>query len=171
MDQTDRRYCPFCGHALARKAAGGQFRLVCLSCGKISYENPTTGVAGILFHPDGKGILLGRRKTGEIRGGQWCIPCGHVEYNEDIRQAIVREMREETGFLICPVRIYNVYSNFHEPGAHTTGLWFLTRAEGGLCQAGDDLSEVNFFLYDELPELAFPTDAMILEQLHRERFF
>lgn len=171
MDQTDRKYCAFCGHSLTRKAADGQFRLVCPSCGKISYENPTTGVAGILFHPQGKGILLGRRGMKEVRGGQWCIPCGHVEYNEDIRQSIVREMREETGLLIRPVRIYDSYSNFHERGAHTVGIWFLTEAEGGLCRAGDDLAEVGFFPYDALPGLAFPTDAMILAELHRDCFF
>ena len=65
MDQTDRRYCPFCGHALARKAAGGQFRLVCLSCGKISYENPTTGVAGILFILTGREFFWAAAKRGK----------------------------------------------------------------------------------------------------------
>ncbi len=168
MDMTGKTRCAWCGEALARQMRDGIMRLVCTQCGRITYENPTVGVAAILFHPEREAILLGKRGLGETRGGDWCIPCGHTEYNEDIRQAIVREMREEIGFLIEPVCVYEAYSNFHEPAAHTVGIWFLGKVIGGICRSGDDVAQTGYFAYHELPRLAFPTDRIVLEKLHRD---
>lgn len=167
MDTTGKRFCAWCGAVLERRYGAGAFRLICTRCGKITFENPITGVAGIILSQD-KRILLGRRGRGETMAGAFCIPCGHVEYDEDIRQALVREMREETGFLVTPERVYEVYSNFHEPAAHTTGTWFLCQVRGGTARAGDDVAEVGFFSYETLPPLAFSTDRLVLERLHRE---
>ena len=58
------------------------------------FRNPTAGVAVIILE-DGK-ILLGRRSRGRYKGA-WCIPCGHVEWGEDVRCAARREFLEETG--------------------------------------------------------------------------
>lgn len=167
MDSTGKLYCAWCGGTLERKLAQGEYRLCCQGCGRISYENPITGVAGIILSPAGE-ILLGRRAGGETMEGKWCIPCGHVEYNEDIRQALVREMWEETGFWVNPVSVYTAYSNFHEPQAHSTGIWFLTEICGGCCRSGDDISEVRFFTGGCLPELAFVTDRLVIERLRQE---
>lgn len=169
MDGTGKTRCAWCGGALSRIFTQGEWRLVCGDCGKISYENPTAGVAGIVLSPEGK-ILLVCRARGETAEGKWCVPCGHVEYNEDIRHALVREMREETGFLVEPVRVYDVFSNFHESAAHTVGTWFLCRVAGGFCESGDDASEARFFSLDSLPELAFETDRIILDHLKRSHF-
>lgn len=168
MDTSGKTHCAWCGGRLKRIFWQGAYRLVCTDCGRVTYENPTTGVAGILLSKAGK-ILLVRRARGETKEGKWCIPCGHVEYNEDIRHALVREMREETGFLIHPVSLYTVHSNFHEPEAHTTGTWFLVHVIGGFCESGDDASEAAFFSLDQLPELAFETDRLVLEKLQHER--
>lgn len=164
MDTSGKSHCAWCGEALSRRFVEGAWRLVCPSCGRITYENPTVGAAGILFAPDGR-VLLVRRARGETREGHWCLPCGHIEYNEDIRHGLVRELREETGFLTEPVSVYTVYSNFHEPKAHTVGIWFLVRTVGGICQSGDDASEAEFFALDQLPQLAFETDRMVLQSL------
>lgn len=168
MDTTGKTHCAWCGALLSRVFVQGEYRLRCISCGRITYENPITGVAGIILSPEGK-ILLGLRRRGETKEGKWCIPCGHVEYNEDIRRALVREMREETGFLVQPLSVYEVYSNFHEPAAHSTGTWFLAEVTGGFCQGGDDVAEAAFFCGGSLPALAFATDALILKKLIRDQ--
>lgn len=164
MDTSGKTHCAWCGGKLERQYVQESWRLVCSCCGRITYENPTVGVAGILLSPEGK-ILLVRRAKGETKEGKWCIPCGHVEYNEDIRHALVREIREETGFLVEPVSVHTVYSNFHESAAHTVGTWFMVRIIGGFCESGDDASEAKFFPLSHLPELAFETDRIVLKTL------
>jgi len=162
------RFCPKCGAPLTRREHAGRRRPVCPACEYIVYQNPAPGVAVIVFDSKGR-ILLARRKGGRF-ADHWCIPCGWVEWDEDLRDAAVREFAEETGFEVVLENVAAVHSNFHDPQAHSIGIWFYGNIIGGQMNAGDDVSEVAFFDLDDLPEpLAFPTDRLVLEQLRAER--
>jgi 8-oxo-dGTP diphosphatase len=157
-------FCPQCGQRLEQPADSGIKRPYCPACSFIHYKNPAVGVAAIVLHQ--KKILLGKR-NGSYRD-QWCIPCGYVEWDEDVYAAVEREFLEETGLIISVDRVYTVLSNFHDPKRQTVGIWFLAKASGGSLNAGDDLSQVGYFAYDSIPTLAFPTDAKVLALLKKD---
>lgn len=159
-------YCPKCGAQLNYRQQQDRLRLTCQACGYIFYENPVVGVAVMIINDAGQ-ILLGRRRGGSY-DGLWCIPCGYVEYDEDVYDAAKREFQEETNLDVEITRVFTVLSNFHDPERHTVGIWFLARVKGGEPVAGDDLSEVGFFDLQNLPPLAFPTDRMVLDSLGRK---
>ena len=162
-------FCPMCRSTLEPKVRGGKPRPQCPACGYVQYRNPVAGVAVICHR--GRGILMGRRAAGQSRGGEWCIPCGYVEWGEDIREAARREMLEETGLIIEVGPVYDVHSNFHDPKSLTVGVWFTGTIIGGTMNASDDVDMVDFFPLDQIPEpLAFPTDRLILDRLRREGF-
>jgi 8-oxo-dGTP diphosphatase len=166
MTYPQFQYCPDCGAALQVIDNADRERRRCEGCQRTWYRNPTTGVAIILIE-HGR-LLLGRR-TGGKYGGLWCIPCGHVEWDEDIRDAARREFLEETGLIVEPTSVYTVHSNFHDERQHTVGVWFLGRSTGGSLTPGDDLDKVEFVPLDgPLPELAFPTDRLVIEQLRED---
>lgn len=50
----------------------------------------------LLLEKDNKILLLKRQNTG-YEDGKYCLPGGHVESNEEIRQAMKREAKEEIG--------------------------------------------------------------------------
>jgi 8-oxo-dGTP diphosphatase len=160
------RFCSRCGAALERRTVGDRERPVCPSCGYIVFRNPAVGVAVIARDDEGR-VLLGRRR-GSYRG-LWCIPCGYVEWDEDVREAARREFQEETGLEVEVGEVAAVHSNFHNRDKQTVGVWFWGRAVGGELRAADDLDEVRYFALDELPELAFPTDRLVLESLSTPR--
>lgn len=164
MERVQRfNYCPKCGGKLACRPAGGRERLVCGGCGYIMYENPVVGVAAIVM--EAGRILLGRRAPGSTYPGLWCIPCGYVEYDEDVRDAVRREFREETGLAIEVGDVFTVLSNWHNPNTHTVGIWFRARAVGGRLAPGDDLDAVDWFSPGDVPPLAFPTDAEVIAMI------
>ncbi len=183
------RFCPVCGTPLRIATIGGRERPHCGSCGFVQWQNPVVGVAAVLWaeeieralganalaaaggpvpaDPDeGPRVLLVRR-TGT---GTWCLPCGYVEFDEDIREGLVREAFEETGLGVAPGRVLAVHSNFHDPDRQSVGIWFAARPVAGRLRAGDDADAIAFRPPGRvgLP-LAFPTDALVLRQLARRR--
>lgn len=157
------RFCPCCGGLLAVEDGDGRPRLVCRACRRISYVNPAVGVAVVVRR--GQEILWGRRRSGRY-AGHWCIPCGYVEWGEDVRTAAVREFQEETGLIVELGTILSVHSNFHDPERLTVGLWFAGKAVGGTLRPGDDLDRVGFFALSSPPSpLAFPTDEVVLAEM------
>ena len=159
-------FCSVCGTQLVTKMHKEEARTYCPQCRRFIYRNPMAAVAGIVLN-SAKEILLARRAADQTYAGHWCIPCGHIEWGEDIRQALAREMQEETGLEIEDAKIYEVHSNFHNPESLSVGCWFLCRTNGE-AQAGDDADALGWFIYYHLPELAFPTDRKVLDKLFAE---
>ena len=160
------QYCPRCATAFDWRVIHARERMVCPGCDFIFWQNPVVGVAVIILDEDR--IILGRRSRG-IYQGAWCIPCGYVEYDEDVRQAAEREFLEETGLVVEVGEVYTVHSNFHNPEMHSVGIWFRGTIESGNLCAGDDLDDVGWFALHAPPQpIAFPTDRLVLDQLRVE---
>jgi ADP-ribose pyrophosphatase YjhB (NUDIX family) len=158
------KFCPHCGRQLQIKSVSAVKRLYCDHCRKIQYRNPTVGVA-VVYVENGRLLLV--RRSGS-HAGKWCIPCGHVERGEDIRDAGRREFEEETGLKVTLGSVFAVHSNFHDAENPTVGVWFWGEKSGGTLRVGSDAAEVGFFAIDNLPDrMAFPTDLVVCEKLKR----
>jgi len=122
----------------------------------------------VLVERDGH-VLLGKR-SGSYGAGQWGLPQGFIEYDEDYLTAAVREVKEKTGLDVEIRSILSVVSNFLSPRLHTLAIVLLAGVLGGELHAADDLEAVEWFpLAGPLPEMAFEADAHICERYHRTR--
>lgn len=142
--------------------------LLCPKCGSVmlTYKNPLPTV-DIVIRNQG-GIVLIRRKNPPFG---WALPGGFVDYGESVEQAAVREAREETSLDVSNLKLLGVYSApDRDPRHHTISTVFVADSMG-TSKAGDDASELQVFVKDDLPsELAFD-HGKILEDFFRYEIF
>lgn len=124
-------------------------------------ELPLVGVGAIII--DGDRVLLVKRAHPPIQG-QWSIPGGVLEVGEMIREAAVREAREETGLIVAPGELLGVYDRIlrdpeHRVQYHYVLIDFLCRPIGGELVAASDAAEVRWFEREELPSLNLAEDT------------
>ena len=101
--------------------------------------------------------------------GQWSLPTGFMEWDEDVTQTAIREAHEETGLEVELDGLYAVESGILPPDIPVLVVFFRAREIGGVLQAGDDAAEVAFFPVDALPRpVAFAAHRRVLARLARE---
>ncbi|MDH4116410.1 MAG: NUDIX domain-containing protein [Acidimicrobiia bacterium] len=157
-------FCPMCGGRLEPAHRQGRRRMSCAACGWVHYRDPAVGAAVVVRDGEGR-ILLVRRGPTSTQPGRWCIPCGFVDYGEDVRDAALRELEEETGVRARLGRVMQVRSNSHDPAKLSVGVWFEAVDFAGVPRPGDDAVAAGWFALDDLPDLAFDTDAALLWEL------
>lgn len=118
---------------------------------------------------DGAGrVLLIRRGD----NGRWAIPGGMMEPGESIAECLVREMREETGLEVEPVRLTAIYSDpayGHVVLANGDELYAVVVAfecrvlSGTPCADGDESLEVTYFPPDALPDSLIPIQRIRIQ--------
>jgi 8-oxo-dGTP diphosphatase len=97
-------------------------------------------------------ILLTRR-TGEPFKGQWCLPGGHIERYEAARDAIIREVKEETG-LDFEARFFSYFDErVSERDIHAVVLVFTGCGTGLLDAQEGEVSDIGWFPVDEARSL------------------
>ena len=166
----DWRFCPRCGTELSSGLRGGLPRPRCAGCGFVFFANMGVGAAVVIRNVAGQ-VLLVQRGPGHFGAGLWCLPCGYVEWNEDVREAAAREALEEAGVHVEVGEVVHVATNRHEPERPTVGIWFAARMvdPGAEPRAGDDAVAAGWFDPAAPPPLAFPTDEPVLARLARAR--
>ena len=136
-------------------------------------DNPLVGVGAVIVdhHRDENRVLLIRRGQPPLFG-EWSLPGGVLECGETLREAVVREAREETGLVVETGEMLGVYERVirDDEGRvryHYVLIDFLCRPVGGDLKAGSDAADVRWFTRDELPalNLAFDANDVVLKGL------
>jgi len=125
-------------------------------------EIPLVGIGAIII--EGDRIVLVKRANPPIQG-HWSIPGGVLEVGEMVREAAVREAREETGLIVEPGELLGVYDRIlrdveHRVQYHYVLIDFLCRPLGGELLAASDAAEVRWFTREELPALNLAEDTL-----------
>ncbi len=132
----------------------------------MKYQSPKLTVDGILVEENR--LLLIKRKNNPFRNN-WALPGGFVDYGETTENAIIREMKEETGLLTRIVKLSGVYSDpKRDPRGHTVSIVYIVQKVGGTLKSGDDAAEVEYFAFESLPSLAFDHQQIVIDAYQRD---
>jgi 8-oxo-dGTP diphosphatase len=95
--------------------------------------------------------------------GWWDLPGGFLEPGEHPEAGVVRELREETGLEVRPLRLIGIYMDVYgEDGDPTMSLTYECAVVGGQPRADDDVLEIGWFGPDDLPPIAFEHAQRVL---------
>ena len=157
-------FCSQCGTRLRRRLLYGRERGWCPQCGRIDFRAPQVGVAALVRDERGR-VLMVKRGPEATQPGKWSLPAGFMDYGEGMREAAVRELREETGLEAEMGDPVHAAANFHDPEKLSVCIWFAAAVTGGELAAGSDAADAGWFPPDDPPELAFETDAALLRRI------
>lgn len=153
---SQKKYCQFCGKKMAQKFIEGRSRNICLKCGQIAYENPLPVVSALVVNKKNEILLVKRGR--EPMKGMWCLPSGFVEADEHIEDAVLRELKEETGLSGKIVRLIDTETARNYFYGNIIMISFIVKRTGGKLKAGDDAVDAKYFSIEKLPTLAFTTN-------------
>lgn len=151
------KHCPQCATALESEDGGA--KVECPSCGFRHYAHSQITACAIVVDDEGR-ILLSRRGSAPYEG-RWDLPGGFVGEGEHPRDAVRRELHEETGLDVEPDELVGIWIDRYsedDSGPATMNLYFTATANGGEGEAADDVSELRWASPGELPpadEFAF----------------
>lgn len=114
--------------------------------------------AAVILNEDRAVLLV---KSTYQRVHPWGLPGGSLEYGEHPEDAVIREVREETGLHICIERLLLVKSWYPD----RVGMYYLCRITGGTFRPSDEVSEFAFFPLEDLPDVR-PWDYEMIRTLH-----
>src|SRR5258707_14692481 len=128
-------------------------------------ESPLVGVGAVLVddHREEKRVLLIRRGQAPLLG-EWSLPGGVLECGETLREATIREAREETGLILETGELLGVFERVirADDGRvryHYVLIDFLCRPVSGELRAGSDATDARWFRREELQALNLPQDT------------
>jgi 8-oxo-dGTP diphosphatase len=121
-------------------------------------------VAAIIEFPNNK-ILLVKRATVVFKG-YWALPGGRVDAGETVEQAVVRELKEETGL---DVNIVRKIGEYHESGVqdgieydYYPACFLVKTVSGKIKKQEKEIEEIKLVDLKDVPEkLAFEHAKMI----------
>lgn len=123
----------------------------CPVCGR--YLNRAMSVDALVVK--GGNVLLILRGEEPFKG-YWAIPGGHLDFDETLEGAALRELKEETNLDASKVKLLGLYSNPKRHPKQTPAATFIILDPKGEEKPGDDAKECSYFPLDKLPEnLAF----------------
>ena len=130
-------------------------------------------VAAIIRDEHGRILLQG--KSEDI----WSLPAGAIELGETPAQAVVREVLEETGLIIRPLRVSGVFGGEHFRYIYSNGdaveyivILFDCEKIGGKLAANDyETEKLQYFAPDQMPELPIKYPRRLFFHQNQETYF
>ena len=118
-------------------------------------NRPIRCVGAIVTDAGGRLLLIQRGH--EPEAGRWSLPGGRVKPGESDADAVVREVREETGMVVAPGGLIGSVERPGPAGAVYHIHDYAAAVTGGRLAAGDDAADARWIGQAELAGLALTT--------------
>jgi mutator protein MutT len=123
---------------------------------------PIPGVGALIFEA-GKVLLV--RRANEPLAGFWSLPGGAIELGEKSQEALLREVKEETGLDVEVVRVAEIFDRIFldaqgEVEYHYVLIDWLCRPTGGTLRHASDASAARWVTREEIGSLTITSGTL-----------
>jgi ADP-ribose pyrophosphatase YjhB (NUDIX family) len=107
--------------------------------------------------------------------GWWSLPGGALETGEKLDEAVRREVLEETGLVVKPVEVFEIFERIMKDAAgaieyHYVLVDYVCKIAGGEPRAGDDVCRVEWIRLADLKDLQITEGTLgVIERAFRKQ--
>lgn len=161
-------YCPECRRPLARKKHPDGQTLPTCPTGHFTKYNNMAATAGAFIRKGGKYLAL-RRAISPYKGS-WDLPGGFCGPMETPEKTVVREMAEEIGLRVKPLRVIGMFpSRYGQTGTTTLNIVYECSVASGQLKLDHENSQAAWFSLKDYPRLPFSGDQAALTELRKQK--
>ncbi|MFD9307577.1 NUDIX domain-containing protein [Streptomyces sp. NPDC060048] len=160
-------HCSTCG----ARFDSADWPRACPECGAVAYRNPLPVAVALLPVEDeaGTGLVVITRTIEPASGGV-ALPGGFMDFGEDWRESVVRELREETG-IHAPARDVTLADAHTSPAGHLLVFGLLPARPAAALPASAATDETTGWHVLRSPEeLAFPLHTKVAREWFGGRY-
>lgn len=145
------KHCPQCKHQLIKKS-GYPY---CKKCDITIYQNPKP--TACIFLVNNNKILVNKRAIEPYKDA-FDIPGGFLELGEHPEEAVIREVKEETGLDITIRDLVSVQKDRYGKGEdYLVNFYYVGQVTGGEMKAADDVKDLEWVPIENIPKMGFPS--------------
>ncbi|HZU25737.1 MAG TPA: NUDIX hydrolase N-terminal domain-containing protein [Bryobacteraceae bacterium] len=130
------------------------------------YQTPKVDVRAVIFRGAAEILLVSEK----IDGGRWTLPGGWADVGLTPFEVAAKEVKEETGLLVEPLRLLALFDKRRHP--HPPQPWYVYKAfihceirGGSLVEDTPETSSPRWFTLPEIETLELSTDRITSSQL------
>jgi 8-oxo-dGTP diphosphatase len=121
-------------------------------------QNILVAVGAVIEDDTGRILLVKHKKErGGYWQGKWICPGGELEFGEDIKEGILREVKEETSLEVKLVRPLVPFDRIvkieGKTNLHIVYIDYIARLIGGKLEAGSDVGETLWVKKENIPKM------------------
>lgn len=117
-------------------------------------------VVHAIVEKNGKLLLEKRSSKLSTGAGQWCLPGGFLDHGENVSQAVLRELLEETGWVGKIISFFRINSNPKRIGEdrQNVAIEFIIKPLKQIQATDNESSEIKWWPIEELEKVDFAFD-------------
>jgi 8-oxo-dGTP diphosphatase len=134
-------------------------------------DQPVVGVGSVIVQNQ-KIVLI--KRGNEPSKGKWSIPGGHVELGEALKDAVIRETKEETCLDVENPTLIDVVENvdldeYGKTKYHYVIIDYLVHIKSGNIAAASDAEELRWVPFDEVENYNLTASFRVFFRQNREK--
>lgn len=118
-------------------------------------RNIIVAVKGVIIN-EGKILLVQRASADAVGGGTWECAGGKIEFGEGLEDALVREIKEETGLTVTVDNLLYAASFLTDPARQVIIITYLCRSAEQVIRLSEEHTDYRWCTKDLLHRLLSP---------------